>query len=118
MVTYKIIEGINRQCRGVMVGGQMIRSLFFADDGVLISKSVEEAEEKIQVLEKVGGYYGLGIHKGKSKVLIFNSEEQISSIGGIRVEKEFRYLGLNVENRLDLFKEQREKMIRENYHIQ
>ena len=28
MVTYKIIEGINRQCRGVMVGDEIIRSLF------------------------------------------------------------------------------------------
>ena len=53
------------------------------------------------------------MHKGKSKVLIFNREEQPSSVGGIKVEKEFRYLGLEIENRRDLFRGQREKMVRE-----
>ena len=67
MVTYKIIEGINRRCSGIRVGGEIIRCLFFADDGLLISGTIGEAAEKIRVLEQVGGYYGLGIHKGKVK---------------------------------------------------
>ena len=113
MVTYKIIEGMNRQCEGVNIGGYLIRCLFFADDGLLVSKTIEETRKKIQVLEQVGGYYGLGIHKGKSKVVIFNRQEQPGSIEGIKVEKEFKYLGLVVENRRDLFKGQRDNMIRE-----
>ena len=113
MVTYKIIEEINRKCRGVRIGGEMIRCLFFADDGLLVSDSVEEAGEKIKALEKVGGYYGLSIHKGKSKAIVFNKEQQPDRIEGIKVEKVFRYLGLEVENKKDLFKGQREKMVAE-----
>ena len=104
MITYRIIEGINRQCRGVRVGGRIISYLFFADDGLLVSGSIEETAEQIRVLEEVGGYYGLSIHKGKSKVVIFNREQQPSSVEGVGVEKEFRYLGLGIENRKDLFR--------------
>ena len=113
MVTFKIIEGINRQCRGIRIGENIVRCLFFADDGLLISGTIEEAADKIRVLEQVAGYYGLSIHKGKSKILIFNREEQPVDIEGIRVEKEFRYLGLEIESRRDLFRGQRERMIRE-----
>ena len=89
---------------GVRVGDRTVRCLFFADDGLLISGSVGEAEEQIRVLEEVGRYYGLNIHKGKSKVLIFNREQQPSSVGGIKVEKKFRYLGLDIEHMRDLFR--------------
>ena len=35
LITYKIIEELNRRSGGVRLGGMKIASLFFADDGIL-----------------------------------------------------------------------------------
>ena len=54
---------------------------------MLLSGSIEETGEKIKILEQVGGYYGLKIHKEKSKVIVFNREQQPDRVEGIKVEK-------------------------------
>ena len=113
MITYKIIEELNRRCNGIWIGGHNIRCLFFADDGLIVAETEGQTVEKIRVLEQVGEKYGLQIHKGKSRLLIFNRQEPIDNIEGIKVENEIRYLGIKIESRKDMFRGQREKMIRE-----
>ena len=46
--------------------------LFYADNGLLLARSYEEAEEMIQMVVEVAGECGLKINKGKSNVLLLN----------------------------------------------
>ena len=77
----------------------------------MVSETEEETREKVRVLEQIGGRYGLKIHKGKSKIVVFNSSREIDRIEGIEIVEEFRYLGVKIENKRDMFRGQREDMI-------
>ena len=47
--------------------------LFYADDGLLISNSTEEASKMIDLLVNRGKQYGLEINKEKSNCILFNT---------------------------------------------
>ena len=54
--------------------------VFYADDGLLLARSCEEAEDMIKMVVEVAGECGLNINKGKSNILLFNHD-------GIRLEE-------------------------------
>ena len=82
--------------------------LFFADDGLVLTQSKEETEKAIQVISKASAVCGLQINKEKSNVIIFNTAEETTEIGGIPVTDEIKYLGITIRNKKNLFKRQKQ----------
>ena len=106
LVTYLIIEkmyaclnGINTICK--------IVALFFADDGIIMMQSLQEAIESIQVLTDISQKCGLSINKRKSCILIYNNTNQPTQIEDIRVTSSFVYLGVTLQNKRDYYKRHR-----------
>ena len=65
--------------------------LFYADDGLLLALSCEEAEEMIRMVVAILGEGGLCINKGKSSVLLYNCwKVKPDEVGGIKVVSSIR----------------------------
>ena len=111
MISYKIMEEVKREGGGVVIGGTSVNSLFFADDGLLIAKGVEEAKKLVRTLKDSAGKYGLEMNIAKSKCLRFNEGEPVGEIEGIEVVKEIKYLGVKVESKRGLYEGHRRAMI-------
>ncbi|CAL4160738.1 unnamed protein product [Meganyctiphanes norvegica] len=96
LVTYEIIRKLEEQGNNLIIEGANFSSLFFADDNLMITRSVEEAEENIRIITKISKEFGLEINESKSKVLIYKKvqKEDINKVGGIEVVRSLRYLGL------------------------
>src|SRR5678816_916728 len=68
LVTYKIIKELEKE-KGFNNGSIKINSLFFADDGLILAESVNDAAANIRTLLQISGECGLEINKEKSNVL-------------------------------------------------
>ena len=92
LITYIIIEEL--EGRGVVfeVDGIRINSLWYADDGIIVSNTVEGARRNLEVVREIGGYFGLEINEKKSMALVYRNKEGLQEIGGIRVVDSFKYL--------------------------
>ena len=77
----------------------------FADDGLLLVETVENATIIIDKLEEVGGWCGLTINKEKSNHIININNENIRNINNIEVFKSFRYLGMQINEGKNCFRE-------------
>ena len=76
-----------------------IKSLFFADDALLLSHSLEEAKENLDIITDVSREFGLEINIEKSNVLIFNLKDQPEYLGNIKVVPKVKYLGIEIDNK-------------------
>ena len=61
-------------------------------------------EKNLEIMVKVGREYGLEINKEKSKVMVYGGKSSYDEIGGIKVEKSIKYLGLMIDDEKDIFK--------------
>ena len=113
LVTYKIIEYLEKKGIKYEIEGKNFNSLFFADDGMLFAKSKEEAERNLEILIEIGKEYGLYVNKEKSKVLIYGGKENCKEVGGIEVVQNLKYLGLIINNERDIYRLQKEKIEKE-----
>ena len=111
LITYKIIEEMEKKCKGVSYGNKKITCLFFADDGLLIARNISEAKEQIEYLIKIARKYGLEISRDKSRSLIYNMIDKPIEIAGIEVVRSIKYLGVLIQDTRDIFVKQREKII-------
>ena len=66
MVIGMVIEQILRSGMGFRLNDVCLPTLFYADDGLLLARSVKEAEKIIVILEEEAAKYGLKINKEKS----------------------------------------------------
>ena len=58
---YSCLNGINTNiCK--------IVALFFADDGMILMQTLQEAEKSIQILSEIANNCGLSINKNKSNI--------------------------------------------------
>lgn len=103
LITYLIIEKLYLKIVGLTTEAYKIVSLFFADDGILLTQSLKEAEESIHILTHIGESCGLKINKSKSKILIYNNKQQPEEINGIAVTSNITYLGVLIENKKNCF---------------
>lgn len=110
LVTFRIIEELERLGKGFKDDMFRIDSLFFADDGMLLANSVEDAEQVISRMEDVGRQFGLEINKQKSSVIIFNMKEKPEKVGNIDVKESMKYLGITVNDKRKCFKLHKEEM--------
>ena len=112
LITYRIIKELNKKMKGYKTSIVTIRSLFFADDGLLISGSEEEAAKDIKVLQDVAREYGLAINKEKSNIMWINKNSTHTEIEGIQIKPGMKYLGIWFEDTKDIFKNHKENKIR------
>ena len=104
LITYKIIEEMNRRTRGVRVGGIKVSSLFFADDGMMLAEGVEEAKRTVRSLREEARKYGLGMNMEKSKCMMFNMEQEaVLEIEGMEVVEELKHLCVKIEGKRNLY---------------
>ena len=75
--------------------------VFFADDGIQFSQSIDEARYNIKLICNISKKYGLEINKEKSKIIIFNLKHQPDKIEDIEVKKKITYLGVEINNKKD-----------------
>ena len=85
LITYEIIKELEKYGECLKIEGTSINSLFFADDSLTMAETKENATKKLKILKRVSESFGLKINKEKSKILVFNSKEDIKEIEGIRV---------------------------------
>ena len=111
LVTFMIIRKLEEEGAEYEVEGRNASSLFFADDSMLFSKTKQDAEKNLRIMTEVGREYGLEINKEKSKILIYNGNENYTEVGGIEVVKDFKYLGLILDDEDDIYTKQKEGML-------
>jgi len=112
MVVSMIIEKIVHSGMGYRRAGIYVPVLFYADDGLLLARSLREAVAMVNLLEESSAECGLLVNREKSVCLVFNGDEaEGASIAGIKVATEVRYLGVKVVNQQDCFKEHRREKI-------
>lgn len=110
LITYKILERMENE-RGFIDDMFRLIVLYFADDGLILSNSVEDANRNVEMITGVSREYGLEINKDKSNTIIFGMKNQPVDIKGIKVVKEIKYLGVTINGGRDCFKKQKELMI-------
>ena len=86
-----IIERMLRCGMGFEISGMRIPVLFYADDGLIMARSTEEASGMAGALEKCAREYGLTINRGKSACMICNEQGDdgmVNEVNGIGVVEE------------------------------
>ena len=76
-----------------------LKDLDFADDLALLSRHLQDLQDRIESLEEVAKQVGLKIGRKKTKVMSINTKQDTPiAIGGSQVEdvKEFVYLGSKI----------------------
>ena len=98
MVTFTIIEELNKSVAAYETGTYKGKSLWLADDAVLIVNSEATLEKALNVLETEGGKNGLELSEDKTKIVKIRGPkiEGQTHIGKYRIEKEAKYLGVQI----------------------
>ena len=103
MITYLIIEELTKLNVGIRMGNMNLNALFFADDGLLMTNSIYDAQITINKLEEVGSLCGLDLNKEKSFHIININKNYITEINNIKVVKSIKYLGDTVNEGRNCF---------------
>ena len=85
--------------RGLNIDGENLSELRFADDIALITTTVRNMEEQVNMINDESKKIGLKIHRGKTKYMTnFNTNKKII-VENTEIEKgeEYRYFGQNIE---------------------
>lgn len=97
-------------CRhGIVVNGEVINNLRYADDTVLIAGTVEELQELMDRVNTSSNEYGLCMNVRKTKFMVISKDEGRAalSIGGKTIEKvkTYKYLGCYLNEKWDFSQE-------------
>ena len=111
MVVGRIIERVLQSGLGWEVDGMRVPVLFYADDGLLMARSREEAVRMMELLEATAGRYGLRVNKEKTVGMVFNDKGGSGMIGGVKIVEEMRYLGVKVVGKRDCYGENRKEKL-------
>ena len=112
LITYLIIDKLEREGEIVEVGGVGLNSLWFADDSLILSNSVDGTGRNIRLVREVSRSFGLEINEDKSAILVFKGDPGVGEIEGIKVVKNFKYLGLNIGDGNDIFEKHKINIIK------
>ena len=77
----------------------------------MLANSIEDAENNLKLVIEISRKFGLEINKEKSNVLIFNMEQQPDTIENIKVVDKVKYIGLEIDNKKNYFKTQRQHIL-------
>ena len=73
---------LDQRERGYIDEKFALKSVFFANDVVLLSNSIEEIKENIglQIITDTSKKFGLEINLEKSSIILFNMKEQLDEL--------------------------------------
>ena len=111
LMTYIITKVIEGTDAGFKNHKFTLPVIFFADDGLLLNHSVEETKRSVKTLMSVSKECGLDINKKKCHIIIYNMQEQPDSIEEVEVRNNIKYLGIEISNSRNMFKNQKSIMI-------
>ena len=111
MIVYRIMMEVEDKCEGFEMRDMKINTLFYADDGMILSEGLQATRKSIKILKKESLKFGLEINQSKSKILIFNSKEEITEIENIEVVEELVYLGVKIESKRNMFNKYKNEMM-------
>ena len=57
-----------RKREGIKILGPKIMCLFYADDGLILTRDKEKAERSIEIIREIGGKYGFQLNEQKVNV--------------------------------------------------
>ena len=77
-----------------------------------MSSSQEEAVKNIKDLIEISKSCGLELNKEKSYFILYNVNEKIEEIEGIKVTDKMKYLGVNINNQKNCFREHKEEILK------
>ena len=112
MAVNQIINKILQSKLGFKSDEHYVPVLFYADDGLILTQNFNETIKLIEILETVAGDIGLRINRKKTQIIIFNMKEKPKEIEKIEVVDEIRYLGVQISNSRDCFKQYKDQKIR------
>ena len=73
----------------------------------MLSHSLKDAKDNLDIITQISREYGLEINSEKSCVLIFNVREQHEHLCNIKVLQKMNYLGIEIDNKRKYFETQR-----------
>ena len=104
MVTFCIIEDMEKKGKLYGIDEYIGNSLWLADDATLIAGSKGNMEENIEILIESAGKYGLILNEQNTKLLHVRGSEKVEKVGEYSVE-EVKYLGIQLGGRgRDIFR--------------
>ena len=112
LITYMIIEELEKEGDVVEVDGTRMNSIWFADDSILAANSLEGARKNIRIVREVGRTFGLEINDSKSMIMIYKGRTGVTELEGIKVVNNIKYLGMEVGNKKDILKGHKEKILK------
>ena len=110
LITYEIIEELQKKAKGFRNFKFNLQALFFADDALLLSHTEEDTEANIKIIKEKSEEYGLDLNLTKCNIIIYNSKEQPTEIANIKVTDTLKYLGIHLYNNRNIWKKQKEEM--------
>ena len=119
LITYEIMKEIEEKGEKFELEDININSLFFADDSILIAKTIEATKKNLEIIKNISKKFGLIVNEKKSKIMIFKNRankrneenKEIKEIEGIEIVKNMKYLGVEINDGDDIFEQQKKKMI-------
>ena len=111
LITYMIMKELGQKGPGCKDVNFTLKSLFFADDALLLSHSLEETRGNLEIITDTSKKFDLEINKEKNNILILNMKEQPDELMGIQVVQSIKHMGIEIDNKRNDFKTQREKII-------
>ena len=112
LITYIIIEKLQDENIGFKDDLCKIAGLFFADDGLILTQTLDETIRAINILTDIAASCGLRINKDKSNIMIYNSKEpHPDTIGNIKIVDNIKYLGVKITNKRECFNEYKKDCI-------
>ena len=118
LLTYKIIEMIDKMNIGYKDNNIKIGSLFYMDDGLIFTENIHDLKRLINGLALNCFKYGLRLHHDKCKIMIINDKNiNIEKICDINVVSHIKYLGLIIDNDRKCFKTQKKKIFKQGTRL-
>ena len=112
MIMNYVLEGLSREGVGFKNGVVELSMLMFAGDGLLLAQNMGDLRKMIKRLYEVTEELGMRINRDKSNVMIFiNNGNKPRHVEGMKVVDRIKYLGIDVVNLRDCFKEYRKEKI-------
>ena len=80
LITYEIMKEIEEKGEKFELEDININSLFFADDSILIAKTIEATKKNLEIIKNISKKFGLIVNEKKSKIMIFKNRGKIRRV--------------------------------------